>query len=99
MLGFDLGNSAASAAASLKPGDGVLSKPLRAENSAASAAASLKHKAWRSHLSLRCQKFRGICRGLIEAIQTNSKEACGISTKFRGICRGLIEAGVGWTRD
>ncbi len=36
-------------------------------------------------------KFRGICRGLIEAHARVSEVDRGLG-KFRGICRGLIEA-------
>ncbi len=36
-------------------------------------------------------KFRGICRGLIEAAGS-CRQAAGSGRKFRGICRGLIEA-------
>jgi len=36
-------------------------------------------------------KFRGICRGLIEAVRLGLWKMYGW-LKFRGICRGLIEA-------
>jgi len=42
-------------------------------------------------LTRRFLKFRGICRGLIEA-HNPSRGAIQAGEKFRGICRGLIEA-------
>jgi len=38
-------------------------------------------------------KFRGICRGLIEA-DGRARGQAWAQSKFRGICRGLIEAQV-----
>src|SRR6266540_66188 len=84
-------NSAASAAASLKLQHVGPPRRKLQENSAASAAASLKLDRWRDQGHGARAKFRGICRGLIEApsasCSSNSAQA-----KFRGICRGLIEA-------
>src|SRR6266545_641181 len=61
------------------------------KNSAASAAASLKQADTVAEGNALALKFRGICRGLIEA-RPAPGAAVARAAKFRGICRGLIEA-------
>jgi len=68
-------NSAASAAASLKHEAPDLSAYACQQNSAASAAASLKQPSDGWLLPTILLKFRGICRGLIEAIWVREKIA------------------------
>jgi len=63
----NLKNSAASAAASLKPFEFKNGHKFLSQNSAASAAASLKRGIIDARIKELIEKFRGICRGLIEA--------------------------------
>jgi len=68
------------------------------QNSAASAAASLKHVEIPRISRRISSKFRGICRGLIEAQQRPSTPGLGIENSAASAAASLkhfLEAGVG----
>jgi len=71
-------NSAASAAASLKREALTHTPGGRSENSAASAAASLKRRLVEEDRTTARRKFRGICRGLIEATSKRAPPTAGL---------------------